>query len=64
VTGLRARGGFEVDEQWADGKLLAATIRSTWGTAGRIRYGGKVADIALQPGATISVGGDLRTRLR
>jgi alpha-L-fucosidase 2 len=64
VTGLRARGGFEVDEQWADGRLLAATIRSTWGTAGRIRYGGKVADIALQPGATISVGGDLRTRLR
>jgi alpha-L-fucosidase 2 len=64
VTGLRARGGFEVDEQWSDGKLLAATIRSTWGTAGRIRYGGKVADIALQPGATINVSGDLRTQLR
>ena len=37
VKGLRARGGFVVDEQWSRGTLLAATIRSTIGGKLRLR---------------------------
>ncbi len=37
VTGLRARGGFEVDITWQNHQLLTATIRSLAGKTCRIR---------------------------
>ena len=37
VEGLRARGGYEVDMAWADGKLAEATVRSTIGGTLRLR---------------------------
>ncbi|MBF0648019.1 glycoside hydrolase family 95 protein [Dysgonomonas sp. GY75] len=37
VTGLRARGGFEIDINWKGNKLATATILSTHGNTCRIR---------------------------
>ena len=42
VKGLKARGGFIVDMEWANGKLTQATIRSTLGGNCRLRTNTKV----------------------
>ncbi|WP_186804759.1 glycosyl hydrolase family 95 catalytic domain-containing protein [Limihaloglobus sulfuriphilus] len=42
VKGLCARGGFEVDIYWQNGKLSKAAISSKYGGRCRLRYGGKI----------------------
>ncbi len=64
VKGLRARGGFEVDIAWKDGRLTQATIRSTAGRNPTVRYGRKTVEIALEPGQAGVLDDSLSTRSR
>jgi alpha-L-fucosidase 2 len=50
VMGLRARGGFEVDMTWKEGRLTEATVRSNRGHPSRLRYGGIAREIRLAKG--------------
>ncbi|MGA2229309.1 MAG: glycoside hydrolase family 95 protein, partial [Tepidisphaeraceae bacterium] len=49
VTGLRARGGFVVDETWANGAIVSATIHATVGETCRVRAGSALS--LLDPGS-------------
>ena len=60
VTGLRARGGFTVDMNWAEGKLISAVIHSAPGTACRVSSGGKVAQCTVRPGAAVHLNAALQ----
>jgi alpha-L-fucosidase 2 len=60
VKGLRARGGFEVDLRWSDGKFVAATIRSLAGEPCTVRAGGKTVKLALARGESSTLDGELK----
>jgi alpha-L-fucosidase 2 len=52
VQGLRARGAFELDITWHNGKLVEAAIRSLNGGSTRLRYGPATREVRLQKGET------------
>ena len=59
VTGLRARGGYEVGMRWKAGKLASAQIRGTTSGSCRVRSGEKVVTISLKAGETLNLNADL-----
>ena len=57
VTGLKARGGFEVDIEWKDGKLTNAIITATAKKTCKVRYAGKVKSIRFRKGQKTTLRG-------
>jgi alpha-L-fucosidase 2 len=62
VTGLRARGGFEVSMTWNDGKLTSATIRSDQDEPCRLRYNDTALDLKLARGESVTLDGNLTVK--
>ncbi len=58
ISGLRARGGFEVDVGWEDGKLIECKITSLFGNPVKVRYGSETKQLNLKKGEsrTLSFG--------
>ena len=64
VSGLRARGGFDVSIAWRGGKLASAAIRKEDGGVANVRYGEKTATLRFEPGETIRVNTDLAPHVK
>ena len=62
VTGLRARGGFEIDLTWSAGKLAQAVLRSKLGNPCKVRYGKKTVTVRTNAGAVYTLDGSLKAR--
>jgi alpha-L-fucosidase 2 len=62
VRGLCARGGFEVDMKWKNGKLDECKILSKIGNPCKIRYGENVIELKTKKGMSTSISGDLKKR--
>jgi alpha-L-fucosidase 2 len=63
VKGLRARGGFEVDISWQDGKLESARVRSLRGNSATLRYGDTTEEMTTVEDATYRVDDQLLVQL-
>jgi alpha-L-fucosidase 2 len=57
VTGLLARGGFEVDIKWDGGELTTCQIRSLLGNPCRVRCGGQVVEFETEAGQSYRFSG-------
>ena len=57
VKGLRARGGFEVDLAWQDGKLVSVNVKSLAGNPCHLRYGETTKFIKTKKDQTIQWNG-------
>lgn len=63
VTGLRARGGYEVDLTWKKSALDSAVIRNVNGAEEcRVRLGNKVVKLKVPQGQTISLNAKLKKK--
>ena len=60
ISGLRARGGFEVAMRWQNGQLVRAKITSLLGNPLRVRLGDRIQDFQLPRGKTLEVDANLK----
>jgi alpha-L-fucosidase 2 len=63
VTGLKARGGYEVSIRWKDRRLQTARIRSNNTGPCNVRYAGKTAAVSMQASGTVVLNADLTPQM-
>ncbi len=62
VSGLLARGGFEVALDWQNSKLVKAAILSRQSKPLKVRYAGREIEIQAKAGRTYNLSADLQVR--
>jgi alpha-L-fucosidase 2 len=60
VTGLRARGGFQIEIAWQDGKLTGVKIQSVGGRKAVVRYGDHTSQIEFKSGEAVRLNSELK----
>ena len=60
ITGLRARGGYELDIEWQNGKLKAAVIKSLLGNPCTVRYNEQTVQFDTQKNKSYTLNGKLK----
>ena len=50
IRGLKARGGYTIDQEWKDGKLVKAVIHPDFDGEAKIRYGDQLKTLNLKSG--------------
>ena len=60
VSGLLARGGFEVALDWQNGKLVKAVIRARQSKPLKVRYAGREIEFPAKAGQSYAFGPDLK----
>ena len=61
ISGLRTRGGYEVNLEWKGGKLASASVKNITGDGHcEVRCGNKTTELNLARGATTSLNADLQ----
>ena len=60
ISGLRARGGYEIGITWKDGKLASATVKNICADGHcKVRYGDKVVDLDVKRDGTKKLNAEL-----
>lgn len=59
ISGLRARGGYEIAIQWKNGKLQSATFKNVTPNTFKVRYSDKTAEVSIKAGQMLSLNADL-----
>jgi len=60
INGIVARGGFDINLDWDNGKLKQVKILSKLGNTCRVRYGDQVISLKTQKGKVYTLDGNLK----
>ena len=55
IKGLRARGGYTVDQEWKNGKLVKAEITPDFKGEAKVRYNDRVILLSVTPGKKVII---------